>query len=503
MIGKLLVVDDEVWFREGLVAFIGGNALGWDVVGEASDGEEAMEAVHRLLPDLVITDINMPVMDGLDLTAWLSRVYPEIMVIILTGYRDFEYARRALRYGAVEFMLKPFALDEASRVLRKTHEEFRLKELAKRVREQERQAELFRAAISGLPSERETKDDWETRWAGFSFGILHIRSYYPAGKGYQANDVNLLHYAVTNIVQELLQVHQPHALVLPLNKDVFAFLLEAGSQEDRYRIEVETALRSYIGLQGEWIPMGVVHRFDELHVRFERLQEQQLGPSPEVETAGGERRLKEELLALLVVNDLTAAERLLTNYIDQTSRLELQRCKTNVYTLVTVFSAILLSDFKQLKAAVANDELNPRHILDFESVPALLDWAREKCAEFLGMFQRWLDERQNNVVYRAEQYIQEHYREACSLQSAAAHVHVSPNYLSNLFKKETGVSFTHYVSQLRVEKAKALLQSTKMRMTEIAEEAGFDNSSYFTVVFKQATGQSPREFRKQFDHTGE
>src|SRR5690606_26589552 len=145
--------------------------------------------------------------------------------------------------------------------------------------------------------------------------------------------------------------------------------------------------------------------------------------------------------------------------------------------------------------------LNPRHILDFNSVEELLDWAKDKCSEFLQMFERWLDERQNNIVYRAKQYMLEHYRETCSLQSASSVIHVSPNYLSNLFKKETGISYTNYLTQIRIEKAKALLQGTKMRMTEIADAVGFDNSSYFTVEFKQVTGQSPREYRKNAEES--
>lgn len=85
------------------------------------------------------------------------------------------------------------------------------------------------------------------------------------------------------------------------------------------------------------------------------------------------------------------------------------------------------------------------------------------------------------------------------MQTVAAHVHVTPNYLSNLFKKETGTGLTNYVAQLRIEEAKLLLQRSRLRMTEIAERVGFDNSSYFTVVFKQMTGESPREFRKRFE----
>ncbi|GJM76485.1 hypothetical protein HMSSN036_87010 [Paenibacillus macerans] len=166
--------------------------------------------------------------------------------------------------------------------------------------------------------------------------------------------------------------------------------------------------------------------------------------------------------------------------------------------MVSVFSGILLSDFKHLQAAAAGEALNPGHILEIQTAAELLAWAKEQCSEFVNLFVRWLDEQRDNVVIKAKQYLEGNYQQTCSVQTVAAYVHVTPNYFSNLFKKETGISFTHYVSQLRIEKAKALLQGTRLRMTEIAERVGFENSSYFTVVFKQITGQSPRAFRKQY-----
>lgn len=499
MIGKLLVVDDEIWFREGLVQLIGGNQLGWEVVGEASDGEEALLAVAMHKPDLVITDINMPVMDGLQLMEELSRTNPDIKVIILTGYRDFEYAQRALRYGAVEFLLKPFSLDEAYRALRKAYEELRLKKRKVRVAEQERQTDLLRAAVSGLPCERTLREQWEEEWRDADFCLLRVFGYDLPDKRYTASDVNLLHYAVTNILQELLQRGETKGLFIPLSKESFAFLLEPAGGEE-YREAVQDALQSFIGLKGIWRQLGTVVRFEDLSVLYGSVQ---IGPGEGNDSGpaaeDGTFPLKEELLALLVTSDLSAAERRLAEYVDGAAALELQPCKRNIYEMLTVLSGILMTEFKHLNAAAAGDGLNPARILEIQSVPELLAWARERCAGFLDIFSHWLNEQQDNVVVQAKQYIDTHYQQACSLQTVAAQVHVTPNYLSNLFKKETGIGFTQYISQLRIDRAKALLQGTRLRMTEIAERVGFDNSSYFTVVFKQITGESPRAYRRRFE----
>ncbi|WNS42349.1 response regulator [Paenibacillus sp. MMS20-IR301] len=500
MIGKLLVVDDEIWFREGLVQLISSNQLGWEVVGEASDGEEAMQAVELYKPDLIITDINMPAMDGLQLMEWLSRAYPEIRVIILTGYRDFEYAQRALRYGAVEFLLKPFSLDEAYHVLRKSYEELRLKQLEVRVMKQERQTELFRAALFGLPCERTLREEWEQKWQNAEICILQVHSYNLPEKNYTPGDISLLHYAVTNILQELLQVHQAEGIYFPLRTEAFAFLLEPGSAGAEYRRAVQEAVHRYIGLATGWLVIGTVERFEQLAEQYNEAREGLAdGRASEVSAVDGFLPLKEELLSLLVTSNLAAAEQRLTEYLETAAPLGLQSCKTKIYTLVTVFASILLTDFKHLNAAAASEGLSPARILEMRSVPELLSWAQGRSTEFLDIFRQWLGRQQDNVVVQAKQYIEAHYQDDCSLQTIAAYVHVTPNYLSNLFKKETGTGLTNYVSQLRIEEAKLLLQHTRLRMTEIAERVGFDNSSYFTVVFKQLTGESPREFRRRYE----
>lgn len=183
----MLVVDDEALFRQGLIHLVRNNPLGWEVVGEAADGEEAIQAVHSRTPDLIITDINMPVMDGLDLAERIHESGLDIMIIILTGYREFEYAQRAIRYGAIEFLLKPFSLDEACQVLQKAHERYRRKQSDIRIREQYSQVdrtERLREELTLLPpppsiridnesdrdvAGRSVRDELVTRQSGDSY----------------------------------------------------------------------------------------------------------------------------------------------------------------------------------------------------------------------------------------------------------------------------------------------------------------------------------------------
>ncbi|UPK44939.1 response regulator transcription factor [Paenibacillus pabuli] len=351
MNGRMLVVDDEAMFRQGLIHLIRNNPLGWEVVGEASDGEEALQAVGSCAPDLIITDINMPVMDGLDLAEQIHDRGQDIMIIILTGYREFEYAQRAIRYGAMEFLLKPFSLDEACRVLRKAHERYRQRQSDNRIREQYSQTE----------------------------------------------------------------------------------------------------------------------RSDQL---------------------------RDELAALLLNQQMQQMAARIEELFSKASRMPLPECKAEIQLLLKVMTDLLVQQFR-LQQSAGVDKFGPDPLLWIHTVAEVMAWARCKTEEWLGMLLRLTQEQQDHVVPRVLQYIEMNYSTNCTLQAAAANVHVTPNYLSHLFKKEIGHGFSQYVSKRRVEKAKLLLHSTRQSMADIAEQTGFDNSSYFTTVFKQMTGLSPREFRKQ------
>ncbi|MFH5181403.1 response regulator [Paenibacillus sp. TAB 01] len=136
MAGSIMIVDDEPLIRRGLRKLIETNELGWSVAGEASNGQEALLQLEQLKPNLILSDIRMPVMDGLELARHISERNCGTAVILLTGFRDFEYAQAAVRYGVKDFLLKPCPEEEICRVLRQAYEQLRVKAEQRRVREE-------------------------------------------------------------------------------------------------------------------------------------------------------------------------------------------------------------------------------------------------------------------------------------------------------------------------------------------------------------------------------
>ena len=497
MIGKLLIVDDESWCREGLMKLIGNEQLGWEVVGEAVDGEEALALIETVSPDLIITDIRMPVVDGLMLTERLAKAGSDVMVIILTGYRDFEYAQLALRYGVMEFLLKPMSIPDTCRILRTAYERFRQKQLEKKLRLREKQLNTLRAALFRLPCDKQDWDEMSGLLRGYELWLLQVESFFPEGRNYLEKDVKLLHYAISNIAGELLQAQNQarNSVFLSVSSGEFIFLLAPGVVEP-YCASVAENVNALLHLKTGWSFGGAMDELEQLAVGYAGLRgTAQTQNLPGDNDAVRSLSLRESILSELIIGDVEEARRKLTGFIHRAAALPLQTCKIEIYAMVTALSDLLTIDFKHLKAD-DYDDLHPGDLLLFTENTQITEWAGHKAETFLRLFEGWLQEKRDNVVIRAKQYIETHYREHCSLQAVSAHVHVTPNYLSNLFKRETGIAFSNYVSRLRVEKSKALLACTKMRMTEIAEETGFDNASYFTTVFKQFTGISPSEYRK-------
>lgn len=498
MIGKLIVVDDESWFREGLMMLIGKEQLGWEVVGEASDGEEALALIETTKPDLVITDIRMPVVDGLMLTERLAETHRDIMVIILTGYRDFEYAQHALRNGAIEYLLKPVSLQETCRVLRKAYDRYRQKQVEQKLRLREKQLNILRAALFRLPCNKQEWNEVSSQFSGYELWVLQVENYFPQDRNYEEKDIELLHYAIANIGGELLQSQNQQGILLSLNNWELVFLLAPGEAVQRYCTLVTENINALLHLAVQWHCGGLIQQLEELELRYAQLRGVYLHASNTRLDDKAERsiELRENVLSDLIIGDVEGARKKLIAHIERAASFTLHDCKTEIYILVLALSSLLDTNFKQLQADNSND-LHLESILLLEEKAKITEWALIKTEAFLSRFEQWLQEKRENVVQQAKQYIELHYKESCSLQLVAAHVHVTPNYLSNLFKRETGVAFSNYISMLRIENAKNLLTFTKMRISEIAEHTGFDSASYFTTVFRQVTGKSPTEYRKE------
>ncbi|KRF04182.1 hypothetical protein ASG89_22670 [Paenibacillus sp. Soil766] len=503
MIGSILLVDDEPLIRRGLKKLIETNELGWSVTGEAGNGEEALLQMEHLRPDMVLTDIRMPMMDGLELTQRISEQHGETAVIILTGYRDFEYAQTALRYGVKEFLLKPCSEEEICKVLRQAHEHLRMKsELRQREHREQRVREdhALRSALLGLPQpagERFQEIDWVL---GLDFWVVHVETFLPESKLYRADDVELLQFAISNITAELMLSQGIRGRWITVEYGRFAFFLEMDSSNKAYFDKLLTTVQSLLGLPLSVLQLGTISSIGDVVKRFDMYKAGStlLLVSDDKTVFDDETRIRAihaEITSLLLLGKHAEIGGFLKMSFEGKPKDSLAHRKREALCLAMVVRQVMHKDLEaQLQTEDIGSELEELRVLP--SQLAVEAWVADRIASLEQATVQWLEERNSGLADRSIRYMEKHYMEECSLATVAAQVHLNPNYFSNLFKKQTGESFSGYLTKLRTDKAKMLLTNTDMKITEIAEAVGYADSNYFATAFKQSVAHTPSEYRK-------
>jgi two-component system response regulator YesN len=503
MIGSILIVDDEPLIRRGLTKLIETNDLGWIVAGEAGNGKEALQQLEHLMPDLILTDIRMPVMDGLELTQHISEHTSETAVIILTGYRDFEYAQAALRYGVKEFLLKPCAEEEICRVLRQANEQFRMKsELRQREVREQRVSEdhTLRSALLGLPrptGERFQEMDWIV---GLDFWVVHVETFLPEGKMYRTDDVELLQFAICNITAELMKSQGIRGRWTTVEYGRFAFFLELNDANKDFFEKLFATVHSLLGLPLNVLQLGLINSIWDAVKRFNVHKEGSsvLLVSNNKTVFDDEARIRAihaEITSLLLLGKHAEVGGVLKASFQGKPEESLAHRKREALCLAMVVQQVMRKDLElEMQTEDIGSELEELRVLLSSS--AVEAWVGDRIASLEQATVHWLEERNSGVAERSIRYMEQQYMEECSLATVAAHVHLNPNYFSNLFKKQTGESFSGYLTKLRTDKAKMLLTNTDMKIAEIAEAVGYADSNYFATAFKQSTAHTPSEYRK-------
>lgn len=512
MKGRLLIVDDEPLIRKGLAKLVEKNPLGWSVIGEAANGQEAYAKLEELHPDLVITDIRMPLMDGLELARQIAVSSPETAVIILTGYRDFEYAQAAIQYGVKQFLLKPCPEEEVCRVLQGAFQQYRQLETQKE-REQEerlkREEQLLRSVLTRLPYHAEEAALLEAGLESRELWLLQVIHYFPEARSYRREDLKLLQFAIGNILQELLGSCPGEHRWTPLEYDTFVFFLDRDCDGAAFAQEAASVVKQLLGIELDAACYGAFHRFKDTEVWLEaRLRGKEPEGAHGSRTAESGELQENDVKARLIRSELTSLLLLgrpaeLTSYIKglldsiKPSSSSLETKKMDAFCIAMALVEVMR---KELEAApqTIGDVGGRVAELNLIRTPGEVElWLSSQAQAFEKALLSWQTQHNSGLISRALRYMEEHYAEECSLAAVAAHTHLSPNYFGNLFKKETGESFSAYVTSLRMDKAKLFLKNTDMKVAEIAQSVGYPDSNYFATAFKQTVGLSPTEFRKQ------
>jgi len=509
---KLVIVEDEDNIRHSLEAYIPWNQMGFQIVGAFGDGSDALDYIAENPCDVVLTDILMSRMSGLELIARLREVRPEIKTVILSGHSDFAYAQQAIQYHVFHYLVKPVDEDE-------------LMDVFKGIKEQ---LELERSAQDS--AEAENRDLKQMLQKSFFRDLLGGR---VASESELSVYLNLLGFDEVDktsplVAFELREARQKHADdsldALPLLSEDFlgehlrpsdaycAFMMELRSNLWRV-IFVGSGCRDAAELR-KFCCQGLQSAADDLNgsMAFHLTHavtsiSDLLADAKNTKTLlsqqsmdGGLCRSAIADYKLLIVELNLGSEETLLHILNGVL-LDLQDTPLDDarFALKNLYSVIELN-YKKRKISVwnlTNGSFSSNHLYDAADMEAVATCVRADFVALCNCLRKRKQSNDHTIVSQVMQFLLENIDKDISHDVIAAKYRIHPGYLSRLFKQDTGETLSEYLLRIKIEKAASLLKEGRYKIGDIAGMVGYSASSYFSIAFKKYTGCSPREYSQR------
>lgn len=495
---RVILADDERYILTGLRSLIDWQSLGCEVVCEAANGQELLRKIAEHGADIVVLDIRMPGMDGLEAAEQLRRDHPELTLIFLTGYEDFRYARAAVNLGASAYIVKTEVLEELPAALKRATEALGRRRAAP---EPPAMIALLRSLCDGTFAIRSKEESFAAAHArlcaGFSEGCLLAAEFgqapEPAGmetlsrlleNGFARFAPALFPMSDTRLCLLLCRADEPTPAIAaacePLLSAVESFcgLRAAIAVSARFSAieDMRAAYAEADGLLGHRLHDG------EKQVCFTRERESGTDAAPAL---GG-------LPALLARGDAKEMEDWLDAFLNAARGLDLIAARSLCLRALGDMEALCRRHDRPLAAAAEWSAA----ILTARTLSALRGVLLEALRETAVVVGRE-NEKIHALIKATDAYVAAHFCERITLRGIAAAVHANPSHVSRFYKEKTGRNLFGVINALRVERAKALMRTTDLRTYEIADAVGFSDTSNFSKFFKKHTGLSPREYARR------
>lgn len=532
----VLIVEDDFSAREYLKNAIPWEENGYHVIGEADNGIKALALLEQECPDIMITDIQMPRMNGVELISKMKEAGYPTKVVVLSFYDDFEYVRDAMKFGAVDYVLKhQLSEDKILKTLNEIHEDVSgnsVEEVRKENQLMKRRLQrnlnaikrrIFqKLAVNEENAIQETGNDLEqfgisSQEITFLFGNIRLMNDRIGAFLIEEGryDIELLEFSVSNIIEEIMQT-EGHGIVCvenSLNYKVFfacdGLERELSTEKKGYNTlnKALEKLDEYLGIQAA---AGMSKAQCDLKNTKKAVEQAELALENMfykgygnvylctgtvfsqdsdyiyTEASGFYEMLKhgQEISKIM--------ERLLEHAREERLHPQLFR-KVEDYIL-----AVLLSILGRLEKNYG-EKTDTGY--DLHTGSATYSECREKLVNSARWIEEYLDRHQRETYEREEvnsaiRYIRQHYEGNITLEEISRHVNLSRVYFSQMFKAETGMSFTDYLIHYRIKEAQKLLRNTDLRMYEIASRVGIPDQHYFNRLFKNITGVTPAKYKE-------
>lgn len=531
---KIFLVEDESIMREGLRDNMPWQQFGYEFVGDAGDGEMALPLIRKLRPDVLITDIKMPFMDGLTLSRMVAKEFPNMKIIILSGHDDFDYARQAIQIGVEQYILKPVTRETLKKVLLEVKEKID-SEKEKKMYMEKFQSEMheyelmsrrtfFEKVFSGRLPVHDIYTEMEKLsldLEGPCYNLIMVSAQRKRKSSEGPDSVQFIR-CQDEMMHYFLRFHE--YLIFNWNINTYGILVKGES--DRMDTYIQRALQNITRIYSEveqdydwYVATGMtVERLSQLAECYNKVNHsltlRYLSPEDHVITKTVEdfainnddanlekldvNKVNPEILNRFLENGLESeVDEFINNYFLSLQEPLKSKLFRNYLVLNVRFVTLAYAESLGCSQEEFIRSADAENIPDFNSsLDDLKKYAHKLIMQAILVREKESNDRSHTILKSAVEYIEEKYaEESISLNDVAAVIDVSPNYFSAIFSQEMGVTFIEYVTKKRMDKAKKLLRQSDMHTAEIAMEVGYKDPHYFSFVFKKTQGCTPREYR--------
>lgn len=534
---KVFLVEDEMVIRRGIKNSIDWEKEGYIFCGEASDGELAYPMIIKEKPDILITDIRMPFMDGLELCKLVKKELSNIKILILSGYDEFDYAKEAIRLGVTEYLLKPIssgklleALNGVSESIRREKED---KDLVRKYMEEMREntehekQKFFEQMIAGnlsMADALETGKKYEMNLSAGMYNLLLFRFTLGEENRKSGELLGEAEYAIEKLTERLEYVFEFQRGV-----EGWAFLLMADNEEqmservkelskDLEEIMKNYSTIAYFGGIGQ--PVARLRELEESFREAERAlaarftmelnriisvedirMAQNVDTLDDIEiTSFGEIEKTRTMLEKFLNNGVEdEIDEFVDVYINELPEENLKSVLMRQYIIMDAY-IVMMSFCEKIegiegKMQAQSEELK-NSMKTIQTLEEIKNYIRMLLKKIIGVRDTISGRRYSDIIEIAKDQIRKTYMsDEISLNTIAAEVGMSPSYFSSIFSKEMGKTFVEYLTEIRMDRAKELLMCSSMKTSEIGYEVGYKDPHYFSYIFKKTQNCTPKEFR--------
>lgn len=530
---KMLIVDDERMIREGIRDIVDWQEYGIEVVGTAANGIEAMELYKNHLPQIVITDIKMPKMGGLELTRYFNEKKAGVKVVILSGYEEFSFAQEALKLGAEDYLLKPVVPDRlVERILQ-------IKEICELDRRKKAEEEkLLQQIKESIPLLREKflmelvegnftcREDILERaeylgvrleaYTGIGVLIVHLDGYKKHSRKFSEMERQLLNRSVENSIKEIVK---STGEVFSIRSGEFCIIKSLDSApEAEEQVVLQDICQSVQGILqsrcdfGTTIGAGRVYNdimniSDSFYEAKEAIKYklvmgkgqvifiQDIGQNLD-NTSRYPEELEKDIVFAVKNGDKSRIHPYIVEYFGTyMEKLEVEYTRWASMKLLYAVSLGVTNSGGKIKEIIGQEAELWECLSGFDTLKEIQEWVEGILVKIVDSIIEKSSNKNKPIIDRILEYLNGHYSENFSLKKLAEEIYLSPNYICSLFKQEMGKNISDYLTDIRIEKAKELLKDHTKKVYEISNMLGFVDSRYFNKVFRKYTGMNLTEYR--------